>query len=212
MVLWQSPDTPFMSCVYVSARLRVCSSRALSCLRALFCVGAWCSDPGTHVLSFGFVSGFGHSRSMFCLIVWACGSSSLGRALSCPRVCVWCCTQSVFLSAACIHVMSCAVWHAARVFHWLRAFMLSCLVWTRSLWVFSLAACSCPVLHMAGDFVLLAMCLCFCFVWAHGFCLSVLCAMCSHVNCLDPTHLVTWLLVNLPHLCFPHYPPHLLPL
>ncbi len=152
MVLWQSLDTPFMSCFYVSARLRVCSSRALSCLRALFCVGAWCSDPGTHVLSFGFVSGFGHSRSMFCLTVWACGSSSLGRALSCPRVlCVWCCTQSVFLSAACIHVMSCAVWHAARVFHWLRAFMSSCLVWTRSLWVFSLAACSCPVLHMAGD-------------------------------------------------------------
>ncbi len=56
-----------MSCFYVSARLRVCSSRVLSCLRALFHVGAWCSDPGTHVLSFGFVSGFGHSRSMFCL-------------------------------------------------------------------------------------------------------------------------------------------------
>ncbi len=81
MVLWQSPDTPFMSCFYVSARLRVRSSRALSCLHALFCVGAWCSDPGTHALRFGFVSGFGHSRSMFCLIVWACGSSSLGRAL-----------------------------------------------------------------------------------------------------------------------------------
>ncbi len=27
-----------------------------------------------------------------------------------------------------------------------------------------LAACSCPVLHMASDSVLLAMCLCFCFV------------------------------------------------
>ncbi len=53
--------------------------------------------------------------------------------------------------------------------------------------------CSCPVLHM---------CLCFCLVWAHGFCLSFLCAICSHVNCLDPTHLVTWLLVNLPHLSF----------
>ncbi len=26
---------------------------------------------------------------------------------------------------------------------------------------------------------LLAVCLCFCFVWAHGFCLSFLCAMCS---------------------------------
>ncbi len=64
---------------------------------------------------------------------------------------LWCCTQFMFLLAACIHVMSCAVWHAACVFHWLRAFMLSCLVWTRGLWVFSLAACSCPVLHMAGD-------------------------------------------------------------
>ncbi len=39
-----------------------------------------------------------------------------------------CCTQFVFLSAACIHVMSCALWHAAYVFHWPRAFMLSCLV------------------------------------------------------------------------------------
>ncbi len=214
VVLWQSPDTPFLSCFHVSVRLRVCSSRALSCLRALFCVGACCSDPGTHVLSFGFVSGFGHSRSMFCLIVWACGSSSLGRALSCPRVlcvCVWFCTQFVFLSAACIHVMSCAVWHAACVFHWLRAFMLSCLVWTRGLWVFSLAACSCPVLHMAGNLFCWP-CACFSFVWAHGFCLSFLCSMCSHVNCLDPTHLVTWLLVNLPHLCLSHYPPHLLPL
>ncbi len=33
-----------------------------------------------------------------------------------------------FLSAACIHVISCAVWHTACVFHWLCAFMLSCLV------------------------------------------------------------------------------------
>ncbi len=156
MVLWQSPDTPFMSCFYVSARLRVCSSRALSCLRALFCVGAWCSDPGTHVLSFGFVSGFGHSRSMFRVPCSHCVSVRLEFArphalLSTCVVCVWCCTQFVFLSAACIHVMSCAVWHAAHVFHWLRAFMLSCFVWTRGLWVFSLAACSCPVLHMAGD-------------------------------------------------------------
>ncbi len=46
---------------------------ALSRLRALFHVGALCSDPGTHVLSFGFVSGFGHLRSTFCLFVWVCG-------------------------------------------------------------------------------------------------------------------------------------------
>ncbi len=68
------------------------------------------------------------------------------------HVCLVVCTQFVFLSAACIHVMSCAVWHAACVFHWLHAIMWSCFVWTRGIWVFSLAACSCPVLHMAGDF------------------------------------------------------------
>jgi len=43
----------------------------LSAVLQSFLVGAWCSDPSTHVLSFGFVSGFGHSRSMFCLV---CGS------------------------------------------------------------------------------------------------------------------------------------------
>ncbi len=66
------PLTPVMSCFHVSMRLRACSSRALSRLRALFHVGACCSDPGTHVLSFGFVPGFGHSRSTFCIIVWVC--------------------------------------------------------------------------------------------------------------------------------------------
>ncbi len=63
--------------------------------------------------------------------------------------------------------------------------MLSRLVWTRGLWVFSLAACSCPVLHMAGD-LFAGHVLVFFFVWAHGFCLSFLCVMCYHVNCLDP--------------------------
>ncbi len=121
MVLWQSPDTPVMSGFHVSAQLRVCSCRALSRLRALFRVRAWCSDPGTHVLS--FVSGFGHSRSTFCLFVWVC-------VHSCYILC--CVVRSLFI-------------------HWLHAFILSCLVWTRGLCVFSLAACSCPVSHMAGD-------------------------------------------------------------
>ncbi len=67
--------------------------------------------------------GFGHSRSTFCLFVWVC-------VHSCYILC--CVARSL-----CIH--------------WLCAFMLSYLVWTRGLWVFSLAACSCPVLHMAGD-------------------------------------------------------------
>ncbi len=44
-------------------------------------------------------------------------SSSLGRTLFCPTCVLLRCTQFVFLSAACIHVISCAVWHAACVFH-----------------------------------------------------------------------------------------------
>ncbi len=171
-VLWQSPDTPIMSCFMCICLLFYV--RLFSHLR-LVCVGAWCLDSGTHVLSFGLVSGFGHSRSTFCLVVWVCG---LGRALFCPRV--LCCTQFVFLSAACIHVMSCAVCHAACVFNWLGAFMLSCLVRvlscirTRGLWVLSF--CTWLVI------CLLAMCLCFCFFVSTWFCLSFLCAMCSHVN------------------------------
>ncbi len=121
-----------MSCFYVSAWLRVCSSRALSCLRALFCVGAWCSDPGTHVLSFGFVSGFGHSRSMFCLIV------SVRLEFTRPRA----------LLSTCV-VCVCGVARSS-CFYRLRAFML-CLVLCGTQLLFSLAACSCPVLHMAGD-------------------------------------------------------------
>ncbi len=59
--------------------------------------------------------------------------------------------------------------------------------------------CSCLVI------CLLAMFLCFCFVWAHGFCLSFLCAMCSHANCLDPTILYPdyWLICP---TCLPSLP------
>ncbi len=78
MVLSQSPYTPVMSCLHVSVRLPVCSSRALSCLRALFLVGAWCSHPSTHVLSFGFVTGFG----TLALHVLSCCVSVLSRVRS----------------------------------------------------------------------------------------------------------------------------------
>ncbi len=102
------------------AQLRVCSSRALSRLRDLFRVGAWCSDPGTHVLSLGFVTGFGHSRSMFCLVVWsrvclavhssvhvfcvACSSCFIGCVLLCYVLC--CVAPSLCFSlAACFYVV-----------------------------------------------------------------------------------------------------------
>ncbi len=128
--------------------------RKLSRLRALFRVVAWCSDPGTHVLSFGFVSGFGHSRSTFCLFV---GVYGLEFALLSTCV-LLCCTQFVFLSAACIHVISCAVWHAACVFHW----RISCVnTWLMS-FLISCVFVSCFVTWLVN--CLLAMCLCFCFV------------------------------------------------
>ncbi len=154
-VLWQCHLHSRHVLFYVSLRLRVCSSRALSHLRALFRVEVWCLDPGT----FGFMLGFGHSHSM-CPSVsfWEHAvSSSLSRVLFCPPVLCFVLLHAVHvLSAAWIHVISCAVWHAACFFHGLPAFMLSCLVWTCGLWVFSLAACLCPVLHnvLSCQFVL----------------------------------------------------------
>ncbi len=128
-----------MSCFHVSMQLQVCSSRALSRLHALFHVGACCSDPATRVLSFGFVSGFGHLCSTFSLCECAV-SSSLSRVLFCSRVfcgvacssrfyrlrtfmlcLVLCGTQLVYSLAACFHVvMSCAK-------TWLMSFLISCM-------------------------------------------------------------------------------------
>ncbi len=141
------------------------------------------------------------TRSMFCLIVWVCGleftqprsllftcvmlcvvagsSCFIGCVHSCYVLCCVACSLCISLAVSFHVVMSC-------VNTWLMSILISCV------FVSSFA-------H-GWRFVLLAICLCFCFVWAHGFCLSFLCAMCSHVNCLDPTHLVSWFLVNLPHL------------
>ncbi len=153
--------------------------RGFECARAarsLVCVPCFVLERGVRIpalMSWVSVSCRGSDTRAPCsvsLCERAARVRSAARSLvhvCCVCVCVWCCTQFVFLSAVCIHIMSCAVWHAAHVFHWLRAFMLSCLVWTRGLWVFSLAACSCPVLHMAGDL--------FCWPCACGF------VLCEHM-------------------------------
>ncbi len=133
-----------MSCVYVSAQLRVCSSRALSRLHVLFRVGAWCSDPGTLVLSFGFVSGLVWTLALHVLSRFGSMRSRV-RSGGCSSVyvcCVLCCVKHAVrvLSSACVNVMSCAVWHAACVFHERRAFM-SCV----NTWLMSIAL-PCPAL------------------------------------------------------------------
>ncbi len=131
MVLWQSPDTPIMSAFSCErAASSVLESRALSsaCL-----VSCWSVVFGSRHSCFEFRSRDGvRTLVLHFLSLCECAvSSSLGTAHSCPRV--FCCVAR------------------SLCFYRLRAFMLSCLVWTRGLWVFSLAACSCPVLHMAGD-------------------------------------------------------------
>ncbi len=150
-----------MSCFHVSVQLRVSSSRVLSRLRALFHVGAWCSDPGTRVLSFGFVSG-SDTRAPCSVSLCECAvSSSLGSALFC------------------LHVF-CGVARSS-CFYRLRAFILCLVLWDTQL-VYTLAACvhvvmSCVNMWLMSFFVavrvlfctwlvicLLAMCLCFCFV------------------------------------------------
>ncbi len=80
----------------------------------------------------------------------------VSSSLLCPCVFV----VFVLLSLA----LSCSVWHAACVFTGCVLSCLSCFVRTRGLWVSLLAACSCPVLHMASNSVLLAMLLVFFFV------------------------------------------------
>ncbi len=122
-------------------------SRALSRLRALFHVGAWCLDPGTHVLSFGHVTGFGHSRSSFCHRV-----SARSRVRSAPRTLVHVC-----FVVACI---SC--------FYRLRAFMLYLVLCGTQL-VYSLAACFHVVISCVNTWLMSVLISCvFMSCFAHG--------------------------------------------
>ncbi len=122
--------------------------------RALFHVGAWCSNPSTHVLSYGFVPGFGHSRSIFCLVC-ACDlefARPCALLSTCLLFCAFlvilcCCAQFVFLSAA----------------------------------IFSLAACFCPVLHMAGDLFFWP-CACVLVLCEHMAFVFVFCVPCALIS------------------------------
>ncbi len=98
MVLWQSPDTPIMSAFSCErAASSVLESRALSsaCL-----VSCWSVVFGCRLSVIVWVRGLEFARH---------------RALLSTCV-LLCCTQFVFLSAACIYVISCAVWHAVCIF------------------------------------------------------------------------------------------------
>ncbi len=195
-VLWQSPDTPVMSCFLCEC---VASSVLDPCVLSSACL-VWC---------WSMVFGSRYS----CLEFWF---RVRVRTLALRVLSHFVSVRSLIRSAACSSVHVCYVMCCCRqfVFYRLHAFMLCFVLCGMQLVYFIgcvLSCCHVLCEHVAYEyssssfahgwrFVLLAICLCFCFVWAHGFCLSFLCAMCSHVNCLDPTHLVSWFLVNLPHL------------
>ncbi len=94
----------------------VLESRALSsaCLVSCWSVVL---DPGTHVFSFGHVTGFGHSRSIFCHCV-----SARSRVRSAPRTLVHVCfvvLHAVRVSIGCVHLcISCAVFMSCFAHGW----------------------------------------------------------------------------------------------
>ncbi len=107
MVLWQSPDTPFLSWFLVS--------NALSCLSALFHVGAWCSDPGTLVL-FRFRVGVRTLTLQVLVLLWEHAVSSLLGLCAPLSMCIRCLCFDFSCFVLFLFVSAC-------VFHWLCAFM-----------------------------------------------------------------------------------------
>ncbi len=119
--------------MWVRAALNDCARAVLSPV----CVPCFVLERGVRIPALmswdsGFRVWVSDTHAPFSVIVWGARSRVRSTTRSPVHVCF-------------------VVLHAVRVFHWLRAFMLSFLVWTRGLWVFSLAACSCLVLHMAGE-------------------------------------------------------------
>ncbi len=109
----------------VSALLRVCSSCAVSCLRARIHVGVWFSDPSTLVLfqaQFWFRVGSSDTHAPGLVLLWELAvSSSLGPVRSSVRVhslssfcfllfcLVLCGTQLVFFTGCVLSCLSCFV-------------------------------------------------------------------------------------------------------
>ncbi len=199
MVLWQSPDTPIMSAFSCErAASSVLESRALS---SAYLVSCWSVVFGSRHSCLEFRSRDGvRTLALHFLSLCECAvSSSLGTAHSCPRV--FCCVAR----------SSC--------FYRLRAFMLYLVLCGTQL-VYSLAACFHVVMSCVNTWLMSFLISCvFMSCFAHGWwfvcwpraCVSVLCEHVASVLvfcvpralvsiCLDPTHLVTWLLINFPQL------------
>ncbi len=178
MIFWQSPDTPVMSLFLSSAYLVSCRSVVFGSRHSWL---EFCFFVGVRTLALRFLS-----------LCECAVSSLLDCALSCPRV-------------FCVARSSC--------FYQLRAFMLY-------LVCISLAACFHVVMSCVNTWIMSFLISCmFVSCFAHGWwivcwpraCVFVLCEHMASVLvfcvpcalmsiCLDPTHLVTCLLINFPQL------------
>ncbi len=126
-------DTLFFFCCLVCSDIHITKYMHINA-RSLVCVHCfvWSVVFGSRnsrnsCLEFRFVSGFGHSRSIFCHCV-----SARSRVRSRPHTLVHVCfvvLHAVRVSIGCVHLcyILCCVARSLYI-HWLRAFMLSCLV------------------------------------------------------------------------------------
>ncbi len=196
MVLWQSPDTPVMSgCSCERAASSVLESGALVCIHCF----VWSVVFGSRhsCLEFRFVSGFRHSRSIFCHCV-----SARSRVRSRPHTLVHVCfvvLHAVHVSIGYMHLcyILCCVARSLYI-HWLRAFMLSCV----NTWLMSfLISCVFMSCFAHGWWFVCWPCACVFVLCEHVASVLVFCVPRALMSiCLDPTHLVTCLLINFPQL------------
>ncbi len=88
--------------------------------RSLVCVPCFMLERGVWIPALMFwvsVTWRGSDiRTPFSVIVWVRGLEFARHRALLSTCVLLCCTQFVFLSAACIYVISCAVWHAACIF------------------------------------------------------------------------------------------------
>ncbi len=172
-----------MSCFHVS-------TRGFDCARAvgsLVCVPCFVLERGVRIpalMSWDsvFVSGFRYSRPVFCHCV-----SARSRVRSTARSPVHVCfvvLHAVCVSIGCVHL----------------CYILCCVA--RSLCI-SLVACFHVVMSSVNTWLMSFLISCvFVSCFAHGWwTVLVFCVPCPLMSiCLDPTHLVTCLLINFPQL------------
>ncbi len=172
-------------------------------VRSLVCVPCFVLERGVWIpalMSWVSVSCRGSdTRAPFSVIVWVCGLE-FPRPHALLSTCVLlCCTQFVFLSAACIHVISCAVARSLCI-SWTVCFhvVMSCV----NTWLMSfLISCMFVSCFAHGWWIVCWPCTCVFVLCEHVASVLVFCVPHTLMSiCLDPTHLVTCLWINFPQL------------